>query len=119
VVAPTVFRLLPEDHARAGQVAGQIFAVGYWCAAGLGVLILLLAQTRRPRPVLSALLLVVLSGFQLGYIVPLVAAHGLGWPFSFAALHATASVIHLALAVTALALSWMLSQPVGAPALAD
>jgi len=112
VVAPLAFRVLPDDHAQAGALAGQVFAKTYWCALVVGVGGILLGIPRRPRPTLLALLLAVLSYVQLGLLAPLITAHGQGWPYSFAALHGTASAVHLALLAVALALAWIQSDPV-------
>ncbi len=110
-VAPLAFRILPDDRVRAGTLAAEVFELTYWFALAVGVVALLFGDLRRPRPTLTALLLVVLSGVQLGLVAPLLAAHGAGWPFSFAALHGTASAVHLALIAAALGLAWMFSSP--------
>lgn len=116
VVAPLVFQVFPDDHARAGALAGRVFEASYWCAIAVGAVIVLMGVPRRARLTLSALLLVVLGGVQVGLLAPMIAARGEGWPFSFAALHASAGALHLVLLLIALCLGWMLSVPAGAGA---
>ncbi|MGA2551598.1 MAG: DUF4149 domain-containing protein [Burkholderiaceae bacterium] len=111
VVAPLAFRIFAEDRAGAGALAGAVFRIAYWSTLVVALAAALFARPLRIGPTLSALLLGVLAALQIGYFAPLIQAHGEGWPYSFAALHAIASVIHLGLLGLALVLTWFLCAP--------
>lgn len=109
IVAPVVFMTLSPDHATAGRLAAKVFEISYWLT---GLTALLVVLTRMPQS--RGLWLVVwsllgLSALQLGWITPALLNRGQGWPFAFAALHGTASVIHVLMILLALIGSWKLS----------
>lgn len=112
VVAPMLFDALPNDRTAAGRIAGRGFEAAYAVtfAASL-VVCIALALTRRSwrrfEPVLGGLLATA-SALQLFWIAQAIARRGVGWPWSFGSLHATAGVVHLGLSIGALILSWRL-----------
>ena len=111
-VATEVFREMPDDRAFAGRIAGRAFTGAYGIAAVAAVfatVVVLTIRTRRAmldRSIAAASLLV--AGLQLGWIAPAIVAHGAGWPGSFASLHATGGLLHVALAALALVIAWRL-----------
>ena len=109
-VATMLFRELSDDRLRAGRIAGRTFVGAYWIAAVAGVAAIAAAfATRAPRlDRLMAVILVAIAALQLTWIAPAIGSHGSGWPGSFASLHATGGVLHVALAALALALAWRL-----------
>lgn len=104
--APVIFSMLGSDHALAGRLAGQLFEWSYGCAGGVGLFALALPRLRRAAARRAALSLVILACVQLAVVVPGIVAHGVGWPISFAALHAAALVIHLGLITCGFWLGW-------------
>ncbi len=73
----------------------------------------LIAIMRLPKTKSLWILVAVLMGLtavQLGWMSPALLNQGQGWPFSFAALHGTASAIHGVMILLALAVSWKLSR---------
>lgn len=111
VVAPMLFQALPHDRATAGRIAGRGFEVAYavTCAAAL-VCIASAVATRRMARVDIATTFAMLVGavMQLAWIAPSIMRRGVGWPWSFASLHAVGGVLHVCLAACALALAWRL-----------
>jgi Domain of unknown function (DUF4149) len=109
-VATMVFRELSDDRLRAGRVAGHAFAGAYGITAVAAVIALAVVwgapSPRTDRVVSFALALI--GAAQLFWITPAIASHGVGWPGTFASLHATGGVLHLALALLALVLAWRL-----------
>ncbi len=121
-VATSVFHEMPNDRALAGRIAGRAFTGAYWIAvvaAVLAVAVVLTTRSRRGR--IDAWLagsLLSMGLLQLFWIAPAIARHGVGWPGSFASLHAAGGVLHAALAVFALALAWRLLDTVDDPLVA-
>jgi hypothetical protein len=109
-VATIVFRELPDDHLRAGRVAGHAFTGAYGITAVAAVLVLAITwAVPHPRfDRIASLALAAIGAVQLFWITPAIESHGVGWPGTFASLHATGGVLHLALAVLALLLAWRL-----------
>jgi hypothetical protein len=111
-VATTVFADMPGDRLLAGRIAGRAFTGAYaiaGVAAVIAVLVVWFAPTSRPRAdrwLAGALL--VAAALQLFWIAPAIGRHGVGWPGSFASLHAAGGAVHLVLAVVALILAWRL-----------
>lgn len=111
-VATSVFRDLPDDRMLAGRIAGRAFTSAYTIAtvaAVVAVAVVLMQRTRRvvlDRSIACALL--VIAGLQLSWVAPAIVRHGAGWPGSFASLHATGGILHLALVALALFLAWRL-----------
>ena len=111
-VATSAFRDLPMDRTLAGQIAGRAFTGAYVIAvvaAVLAVAVVLAQRTRRTaldRAIAITLLLI--AGLQTLWVAPAIMRHGAGWPGSFASLHASAGVLHLAMVVLALFLAWRL-----------
>jgi hypothetical protein len=95
VTAMLLFRGMPESPAAAGLLAADVFMASYVATSIPSLLGVLFAPVG--RPIGFALLLVLVA--QTFGIVPALREHGAGWPASFASLHATASVLHLVLAV--------------------
>ena len=111
-IATTVFEDMPADRALAGRIAGRAFTGAYaiaLVAAVIAVLVVWLPHTARSRVdrwMAAALLLG--AGVELFWIAPAIVRRGVGWPGSFASLHATGGAVHLLLAVVALILAWRL-----------
>ena len=111
-VATTVFEEMPGDRALAGRIAGRAFTGAYaiaLVAAVIAVLVVWLPRTVRSgidRGLAAGLLLG--AALELFWIAPAIVRHGVGWPGSFASLHATGGAVHLLLAVVALILAWRL-----------
>ena len=109
-VAPLLFDALPNDRALAGRIAGRAFESGYWIAFGAGVIALAAASFARSShasfEIVFAALMPIAAAMQLFWIVPAIARHGAGWPWSFASLHGVGGAVHLMLAVVALTLAW-------------
>jgi hypothetical protein len=95
VTAILLFRSMPDNPAAAGLLAADIFMASYVAASVPSFLGVLFAPVG--RPIGFVLLLALLA--QVFGIVPALRQHGAGWPATFASLHATASVLHLVLAV--------------------
>ncbi len=111
-VATSVFHDMPNDRALAGRIAGRAFTGAYWIAivaAVVAIVVVLTTRSRRGR--IDAWLagsLLSMGLLQLFMIAPAIAQHGVGWPGSFASLHAVGGVLHVALALFALILAWRL-----------
>jgi hypothetical protein len=109
-VATTVFRELPDDHLRAGRVAGHAFAGAYGITAVAAVIALAVAWGA-PHPRIdriASLALATVGAVQLFWITPAIESHGVGWPGTFASLHATGGALHVVLVLLALLLAWRL-----------
>ncbi len=111
-MAPLVFEALPNDRALAGFVTGRAFESAYWFAAVASVVALVVAasarSTRAGVECALATVMALASALELGWLVPAIARHGSGWPWSFASLHRAGGATHLVLALLALGLAWML-----------
>jgi hypothetical protein len=86
---------MPDNPAAAGQLAADVFMASYVVASVPSLFGVLFAPVARPIG-LALLLALVAEAFG---IVPALRNHGAGWPASFASLHATASLLHLGLAI--------------------
>ena len=119
-VATSTFREMPNDRALAGRIAGRAFTGAYWItvvAAVIAVAVVLTTRSRRGS--LDAWLagsLMSMGLLQLFWIAPAIAQHGVGWPGSFASLHAVGGVLHVGLSMIALVLAWRLLDIVEEPA---
>ena len=111
-LAPLVFEALPNDRALAGRLAGRAFESAYWLAAVAAAVALAVAVTARSLrfrlETAVAAVMAVAAMLQVGWLAPSIARHGDGWPGSFGSLHRVAGLVHLALAVLALILAWLL-----------
>jgi hypothetical protein len=111
-IATTVFREMPDDRMLAGRIAGRAFVGAYSITATAAVLALLIATTLRGgrgmKDLWTAGALLIAALLELFWIAPAIVQHGVGWPGSFASLHATGGALHLLLAVLALTLAWRL-----------
>ena len=111
-VATMVFEEMPGDRAQAGRIAGRAFTGAYaiaLVAAVVAVIVVWLPRTARSRADRwMATGLLVGATVQLFWIAPAIVRHGVGWPGSFASLHATGGAVHVLLAVVALVLAWRL-----------
>ena len=118
-VATSVFHEMPGDRALAGRIAGRAFAGAYWIAVVAAVVAIVIVLTTRSRHAGSdawlAGSLLSMGVLQLAWVAPAIARHGVGWPASFASLHATGGVLHMALATCALVLAWRLLDAVDDP----
>ena len=111
VVAPALFRALPYDRAAAGRIAGLGFEAAYGVTLAAALAVCTSFAVIRGRGLADpgfAGLLVAGSALQLFWVAPAIAHHGVGWPWSFASLHAVGGLVHVALAVVALVLAWRL-----------
>ena len=115
-VATSVFREMPNDRALAGRIAGRAFTGAYWIALVAALLAVAVVLTHARRDAAPAT-----RGSparscrwrcQVAWIAPAIARHGVGWPGSFASLHAVAGVLHVGLALFALLLAWRLLEVV-------
>ena len=111
-VAPMLFEAMPTDRSLAGRIAGRAFESAYWIAliAALvaGMVASFARSTRANMERVLAAAMLFAAALQLFWIAPAIARHGAGWPWSFASLHGAGGVLHLTLAVLALALAWLL-----------
>ena len=111
-VATSVFADMPADRALAGRIAGRAFTGAYAItivAALFAMTVVWLPRTVRPRVdrwIASGLLAA--ASTELFWIAPSITRHGVGWPGSFASLHATGGALHVLMAVCALVLAWRL-----------
>ncbi len=107
-----LFNAMPGDRALAGRIAGRAFESAYWVAFGAALVALAVAwfarSTRARIEIVLGALMVIAAALQLFWIAPAIANHGAGWPWSFASLHGAGVAMHLALAVVALMLAWLL-----------
>ena len=119
-VATSTFREMPNDRALAGRIAGRAFTGAYWIAVVAAVIaVAVVLVTRSRRGSFDAWLagsLLSMALLQLSWIAPAIAQHGVGWPGSFASLHAVGGVLHVGLSVVALVLAWRLLDVVEEPA---
>jgi hypothetical protein len=111
-VATSVFRDLPDDRLLAGRIAGRAFTAAYAIAAVAALVAVVVVLSRRTQRAkldrAIAVGLLSIAALQSLWVAPAIVRHGAGWPGSFASLHATGGVLHLALVVLALLLSWRL-----------
>ena len=109
-VATMVFREVSEDRLTAGRIAGHAFVASYAIALAAALIATAVAfatgALRRDR-VLAVVFLAV-AVLQLSWVAPAIVHHGVGWPWNFASLHAVGGALHLAMAVLALGLAWLL-----------
>jgi hypothetical protein len=106
--APAIFAALAPDHAAAGRLAANIFELCYWFTASIAVLACASALGRNRHALMPASALVIATAVQLSWIVPALRHPSGIWPFSFSSLHATASIVHGAMLLSALWLAWQL-----------
>ena len=99
-----------EDRLTAGRIAGHAFVASYAIALAAALIATAVAfatgALRRDR-VLAVVFLAV-AVLQLSWVAPAIVHHGVGWPWNFASLHAVGGALHLAMAVLALGLAWLL-----------
>ncbi len=95
-----------SDPAQAGRIAADGFYVSYLIALAICLVVLVFSGQRMLGAVGVAV-----AGLLLVWLVPALREHGAGWPFSFASLHASASLAHFVLALSTLGLSWRLLKP--------
>ncbi len=107
-----VFHDMPGDRALAGRIAGRAFMGAYGiaiAAAVIAVAVVVTTVSRRAR--LDASLAgasLAIAAMELFWIAPAIGARGVGWPGSFASLHAIGGGLHLLLSIGALILAWRL-----------
>ncbi len=111
-VATTVFQEMPNDRLQAGRVAGRSFTGAYAIATVAAVAaVLVVLSTLSRRRLLDgwcAFSLLITALLQLFWIAPAIMNHGVGWPGSFASLHAAGGALHVFMAALALILAWRL-----------
>jgi hypothetical protein len=113
LAAPIIFAALAPDHVNSGRLAAQLFELSYWITALVALLILIYRMrvaVAGKAAWLAPASLLALTVLQLIWVVPALLHQGQGWPFSFGALHGTASVVHVLLFLTALVVSWQLGE---------
>ena len=102
LVAPTLFRLLPDNRALAGTLAGHLFTLESWLGLVCGgvLLILTIAQSGRYFTWRSAVLgtmlaLIVLSEFGVRPLLAELKAQGLVQSAAFGRWHAVSALLYL------------------------
>lgn len=115
VAAVRAFHQFPDERAKAGALAGELFAVAYWVTLIVALVALFsgAADSRRKRTL--AVFLLAGALLELLVLAPLIREHGAGLPLPFGALHGTAGALHVLLAVGAAALAWTGLAPTQTP----
>jgi hypothetical protein len=113
LVAPTLFRLLPENRALAGTIAGQLFTLESYLGLACGGALLLMTITQADRyitwrtAVLGAMLALILLGeFGVRPLLAELKTQGLSQSAAFMRWHAVSAILYLANSL--LGLTWVL-----------
>ena len=112
LVVPTLFRLLPENRALAGAIAGQLFTIESYLGLACGGVLLLMAIGRTGRyftwrtAVLGAMLALILLGeFGVRPLLAELKAQELSQSAAFARWHAVSAILYLVNSL--LGLAWV------------
>ena len=113
LVAPTLFRLLPDNRTLAGTLAGHLFTLESWLGLTCGSILLILVITQAGRystgrtAVLGAMLVLILLGeFGVRPLLDALKAQGLSQSPAFGRWHAVSALLYLANSL--LGLAWVL-----------
>ncbi len=113
LVAPTLFRLLPDNRTLAGALAGHLFTLESWLGLACGGILLILAIAQAGRyftwriAVLGAMLALILLGeFGVRPLLAELKAQGLSQSAAFGRWHAVSALLYLANSL--LGLAWVL-----------
>jgi hypothetical protein len=103
LVAPTLFRLLPDDRTLAGTLAGHLFTLESWLGLACGGVLLILSIVQADRyftwriAILSAMLALILLGeFGVRPLLAELKAQGLSQSAAFGRWHAVSALLYLA-----------------------
>ena len=113
LVVPTLFRLLPENRALAGTIAGQLFTIESYLGLVCGGVLLLMAISRAGRSVTwrtavpgAMLALILLGEFGVRPLLAELKAQGLSQSAAFIRWHAVSAILYLGNSL--LGLAWVI-----------
>jgi len=113
LVAPTLFRLLPENRALAGAIAGQLFTIESYLGLVCGGALLVMAISQAGRSITwriavpgAMLALILLGEFGIRPLLVELKAQGLSQSAAFSRWHAVSAVLYLANSL--LGLAWVI-----------